>query len=79
MGNKELTKTEPSAGLRVHRRKMFDRPSANVVGVNVPWSPTSDTATTWEKQSTGWQITKQIIDPAGAPRVSRRPQEDPAL
>jgi RHS repeat-associated protein len=61
LSKEELIKTESTPGIRVHRRKLSERATHTAA-----WAIVSDTESTWEKQSTGWVQTKEIIDPAGA-------------
>ncbi len=60
-----LVRTKPSAGARVDRRTISERPTASAA-----WSTTSDTEETWEKQYNGWKKTKAIINPSGAALTS---------
>ncbi len=56
----ELVKTEITPGLRIHRSKLFDRATHTA-----SWNLVADTESTWEKQSTSWVQTKEVINPSG--------------
>jgi hypothetical protein len=60
-----LVRTNPSAGVRIERRKM-----EQLADGSVDLQVVSDEEITWEKQISGWVITKEIIDPNGAALTS---------
>ena len=55
-----LTITTPQLGTNIHRVTVQERVSASSAFATV-----ADTATTWNKFAWGWEMTKEVIDPAG--------------